>query len=162
MLSFCGAKLCTRLHTRFETLIPCRPDIIQTAGDEDELVTACQEVLRGLETGTVSKEDIEQEKTKVQEVWELSLIAYMLCCPGMGPSLLYASIGCGILQQEPEQGLQKLPCFVGASCVSPTSHSLLSPPSCRERLLSQSTWYFACGCSCMSILCACWPRIFRC
>ena len=35
-------------------------------------MTACQEVLLGLETSTVSKGDIEQAKTKVQEVWELS------------------------------------------------------------------------------------------
>ena len=35
-------------------------------------MTACQEVLRGLETGTVSEGDVEQAKTKVQEVWELS------------------------------------------------------------------------------------------
>ena len=75
MHQFCGANLCTRLHTHFETLRSCRPDVIQAAGDEDELVTACQEVLRGLETGTVSKEDVEQEKTKAQEVWEPSLIA---------------------------------------------------------------------------------------
>ena len=34
-------------------------------------MTACQEVLQGLETGRVSKGDVEEAKTKVQEVWKL-------------------------------------------------------------------------------------------
>ena len=34
-------------------------------------MTACQEVLQGLETGQVSKGDVEEAKTKVQEVQEL-------------------------------------------------------------------------------------------
>ena len=40
-------------------------------------MTACQEVLQGLETGNVSKGDVEEAKVKVQEVWMLFSSAYM-------------------------------------------------------------------------------------
>lgn len=38
------------------------------AGDEDELMAACQDVVRGIETGDVSKEDVRKVKAEVRKV----------------------------------------------------------------------------------------------
>ena len=46
----------------------CRPDCNETTGDEDELVAACQDVMRGIETGDVSKEDVKRAKAEVRKV----------------------------------------------------------------------------------------------
>ena len=40
-------------------------------------MTACQEVLQGLETGKVSQGDVEMAKSKVQEVWKLFVSSCM-------------------------------------------------------------------------------------
>lgn len=37
-------------------------------GDEDELVAACQDVMRGMEDGNVSKEAVQETRIKVQKV----------------------------------------------------------------------------------------------
>lgn len=37
-------------------------------GDEDELVAACQDVMRGIESGDISKEEVKKAKIKVRKV----------------------------------------------------------------------------------------------
>ena len=37
-------------------------------GDEDELVAACQDVVQGIETGDVSKEEVKRAKAEIRKV----------------------------------------------------------------------------------------------
>jgi len=48
--------------------VRCRPDCNKAVGDEDELVAACQDVMRGMQDGNVSKEAVQETKIKVQKV----------------------------------------------------------------------------------------------
>ena len=43
-------------------------------GDEDELVAACQDVVRGIETGEVSKEEVRRAKAEVRKVSQTDTI----------------------------------------------------------------------------------------
>ncbi len=47
---------------------PCRPDCNEVTGDEDELVAACHDVVRGIEAGDVSKEEVKRAKNEVRQV----------------------------------------------------------------------------------------------
>ena len=72
-------------------------------------MTACQEVLRGLETGKVSAGDVEEAKTKVQEVWKTFPLLMHACRPASGTSLTLSSPGwSGLRGMHISQ--QRLPC----------------------------------------------------
>ena len=46
----------------------CRPDCNEVTGDEDELVAACQDVVRGIEAGSFSKEEVKKARADVRKV----------------------------------------------------------------------------------------------
>ena len=76
-------------------------------------MTACQEVLQGLETGKVSAGDVEEAKTKVQEVWKTFPLPMRACCPASGTSLILSSPGWSSLKKGMHTSQQDLP-FAGA------------------------------------------------
>ena len=119
---------------------------IEADGDEDELVTACQEVLLGLKTGKVSKGDLEEAKTKVQEVLGLPLCYRDLTVtihPRLGAVSRKTSIDCN----------RSYSALVSRLRIAAVFSAVLA--YCRH-LLCTCAWPVACECSCLCVSCACW------